>query len=421
MSGTQVLTLRNVGKSYRTYASTWWRATGWITGRPTHFADNWVLRNISLDVGAGDAVGIVGRNGAGKSTLLKLIAGALTPTEGDLAVRGRVSALLELGMGFNPEFTGRENSEHVCGLLGFPRALIDRLLPSIEEFADVGAYFDQPMRTYSSGMYVRVAFAVATAMRPDILIVDEALSVGDVAFQRKSFRRIENFLAEGTTLLFVSHGLETVRAVCQRAIWLEGGRVTMTGTAKQVTEAYERATYGPAGIGAAARAPTGHGTLDPALRSSREEQQYGDRKAEIANPEIRNSMGEIVNSIPMGEDFTLSYDVIFFEECGGVHFGMMIKTTEGITVYGTHTEKSALKSEFAAGQRVRTSFALKNNLGPGYYFVNCGVSRRNKDGLSFMHRRVDVAMLHVRDAEGRDVVAGLSHLRASPSVTVLRT
>src|SRR5690348_13125470 len=179
-----VLEIVGAGKSYRDYSSTWWRAAGWLTGKPSHFFDNWVLRDISLAVRRGEALGVVGRNGAGKSTLLKLVAGTLTATEGSVVTRGRVSAILELGMGFNPEFSARDNARHACGLQGYSRAAIDQMLPWIESFADVGAYFDQPVRTFSSGMTMRVAFAVATARRPDILIVDEALSVGDAAFQR---------------------------------------------------------------------------------------------------------------------------------------------------------------------------------------------------------------------------------------------
>jgi lipopolysaccharide transport system ATP-binding protein len=411
-----IVELRGLGKSYRSFRNQWGRIRGWVTGTPHGFTDHWVLRNVSLAVQPGESLGIVGRNGAGKSTLLKLIAGVLSPTEGDVAVRGRVSALLELGMGFNPEFTGRENAVHACGLLGEEPAAIVGLLPWIEEFADVGEYFDQPMRTYSSGMYVRVAFAVATVRRPEVLIVDEALSVGDAAFQRKSFRRIEEFIAAGTSLLFVSHGIETVRRVCERAVWLERGAPMMTGSAKQVTEAYERSLHLLPSVATAPLDEANHGVLDPALSSPRAEQQYGDQKAVITAVEIRNSVDHRVNSVPVGEDFTLYFEVRFRESCKGVNFGMMLKTTEGVVVYGTHSDRAALTSEFGEGDRVRVSFALVNNLCPGHYFINCAVSRAAEEGPRFMHRRVDVAMIRVRDAGSKEVAAGIAHLRGRPAV-----
>ena len=417
MTAPPILELATVGKSYRSYPSLWWRAAGWLTGRPTRFTDHWVLKDVSFALRAGEAVGIVGRNGAGKSTLLKLIAGTLVPTEGALAVRGRVSAILELGMGFNPEFTGRENAVYSCGLLGHEPPAIAQLLPWIETFSDVGEYFDQPMRTYSSGMNMRVAFAVATAVRPDILIVDEALSVGDAAFQRKSFRRIEEFIAGGTSLLLVSHGTDQVRNVCDRALWIEGGRVRLDGDAKTVTEAYEKSLFSLTPAAEPDRAL--HAYLDQAMLASNVEVQYGDGLARIEAVTVTNGAGQPVNSLPIGEPFTVEYEVRFVSACEDAHFGMLLKTVDGIAVYGTNTDHAGLRSNFAAGDVVKVSFALQNNLCPGVYYLNCAASHGTPQGRAYLHRRVDVAAVRVLAGRRGETAAGLAYLGASVRIEQL--
>src|SRR5205085_1659835 len=207
----------------------WSRLAEWmIPGRPRHKL-KWVLRDVSFSVKPGEAVGLIGINGAGKSTLLKLITGTTQPTTGGVHMEGRVAALLELGMGFHPDFTGRQNVFMAGQLLGMTVDEIARLMPEIEAFAEIGDYMDQPVRVYSSGMQMRVAFSVATARRPDILIVDEALSVGDAYFQHKSFARIRSFREMGTTLLFVSHDKSAIQALCDEAILLHGGRIAIQG------------------------------------------------------------------------------------------------------------------------------------------------------------------------------------------------
>lgn len=201
----------------------------------------WALQDVDFDIHQGEVVGVVGRNGAGKSTLLQLVCGTLTPTSGSLTVRGRVAALLELGAGFNPDFSGLENVYMNAAILGLARVEVDERLDAILAFADIGAFIHQPVKTYSSGMYMRLAFAVATSVGPDILVVDEALSVGDGAFARKSFDRIMALKEQGATILFCSHSMYHVQALCSRALWLEGGRIRMWGPAAKVTVAYETA------------------------------------------------------------------------------------------------------------------------------------------------------------------------------------
>ena len=231
------LVVSHVGKAYKRYAGKWARMREWLTGKPQH-EQTWVLRDIDFAVSPGEAVGIVGVNGAGKSTLLKIITGTTQPTKGSVHTEGRVAALLELGMGFHPDFTGRQNVFMAGQLLGYAVEEIERLMPEIVAFADIGDYIDQPIRVYSSGMQVRLAFSVATFQRPDVLIVDEALSVGDVQFQQKCMARIREFRDQGTTILLVTHDIGALSAICDRAVVLSGGRVIHDGRVGEGIEAY---------------------------------------------------------------------------------------------------------------------------------------------------------------------------------------
>ena len=229
----------NLGKAYKQYPNRWSRLGEWMLPfKGVRHKLKWVLQDISFQVSPGEAVGLIGINGAGKSTLLKLITGTSQPTTGSVHMTGTVAALLELGMGFHPDFTGRQNVFMAGQLLGMTVEEIRELMPQIEEFAGIGDYMDQPVRVYSSGMQMRVAFSVATARRPDILIVDEALSVGDAYFQHKSFDRIRQFRMQGTTLLLVSHDKQAIQSVCDRAILLDGGRLAREGAPEEIMDYY---------------------------------------------------------------------------------------------------------------------------------------------------------------------------------------
>jgi len=233
------LVIRNAGKAYKKYSSHFARLLGLLNPMPpSNEKFHWVLKGINLSIPKGQAIGIVGVNGAGKSTLLKLIAGVSMPTEGDVEVSGRLASLLELGMGFKSEFTGRQNAILTGQLLGLSAHQIEVLLPEIEEFSGIGRFIDEPIRIYSSGMLVRLAFSVATAVRPDILIVDEALSVGDAAFQQKCIQRIQAFCKAGTTLLLVSHDESTITSLCDEVVMLDAGRVVKVGPPKVVMDFY---------------------------------------------------------------------------------------------------------------------------------------------------------------------------------------
>ncbi len=242
MSCEPVIRARKLGKCYQLYAQPQDRLKQFLwRGRRRFFREFWALHEVSFEVMPGEVVGIVGRNGSGKSTLLQLICGTLTPTNGEVEVRGRVAALLELGAGFNPEFTGRENVFMSAAVMGLSEAEITARYEDIVDFSGIRDFIDQPVKTYSSGMYVRLAFSVAISVDPDILVIDEALSVGDGEFSRKSFDRIMALKEAGKTILFCSHSMYQVDVLCQRALWLERGNVRMQGAASQVTAAYNTA------------------------------------------------------------------------------------------------------------------------------------------------------------------------------------
>jgi lipopolysaccharide transport system ATP-binding protein len=239
------ITVSNLGKAYKQYPNRWSRLAEWLDpNEKPHHQLKWILQNINFTVNAGEAVGVVGVNGAGKSTLLKMIAGISTPTTGAIHISGRVVAMLELGMGFLPDFTGRDNVKMAAQLLGLSPEEVDALMPEIEKFADVGDYFDQPCRVYSSGMMARVAFSVATSIQPDILIVDEVLSVGDMAFQSKCMQRMTDLLEGGTTILLVSHALNQIRQFCDKALYIAQGRVKEWGSADKVCDVYQNDLVG---------------------------------------------------------------------------------------------------------------------------------------------------------------------------------
>ena len=235
-----VIEARGLGKRFMMFESPQDRLKQLLWGRWRRYSHEfWALQDVSFEIGRGEVVGLVGRNGAGKSTLLQMVCGTLTPSAGSLQVRGRVAALLELGAGFSPDFSGLENVYMNAAILGLNRAAVDARLDGILAFADIGAFIKQPVKTYSSGMFMRLAFAVATSVSPDILVIDEALSVGDGAFARKSFDRIMDLKDQGATILFCSHAMYHVQALCSRAIWIEGGRTRMVDVTARVTSAYE--------------------------------------------------------------------------------------------------------------------------------------------------------------------------------------
>lgn len=357
--------VEGLGKAFRQYPSRWARLLEWVDprGRPRH-ALRWVLRGVTFAVAPGEAVGIVGVNGAGKSTLLKLITGTMAPTEGGVRVEGRVAALLELGLGFHPEFTGRQNAVLSGQLLGLSAATMRALLPQIAEFAEIGAYFDEPVRVYSSGMQVRLAFAVATAVRPDVLIVDEALSVGDAYFQHKCFARIREFRAAGTTLLFVSHDPAAIVQLCDRAVLLDGGRVAQEGAPEAVLDVYN----------ALIARREAESVRQEVLPEGGVRTESGSGRVRIMGVRLCNAAGEEVALAQVGEPVMLAVRVCAREAVGALTVGFMLRDRVGATVFGTNTFHLGVPvGPLAAGQECEVVFAFAANLGPGSYAVTVAV------------------------------------------------
>ncbi|ELX10631.1 ABC transport system ATP-bindig protein [Janthinobacterium sp. HH01] len=355
------ITVSNLGKAYKLYPNRWSRLGEWMLPfqGPRHQL-KWILQDVSFQVAPGEAVGLIGINGAGKSTLLKLITGTTQPTTGSVHMQGSVAALLELGMGFHPDFTGRQNVYMAGQLIGLTVDEISALMPDIEAFAEIGDYLDQPVRVYSSGMQMRVAFAVATARRPDILIVDEALSVGDTYFQHKSFERIRQYRRAGTTLLLVSHDKQAIQSVCDRAILLDGGRLAREGRPEEIMDYYN-----------AMIAERENSTLRLNQRDDGKLQvTSGTGEATVAEIVLLNEAGEAVEVVDVGQQVTLRITVAVHAAIPRMVLGYMIKDRLGQAMYGTNTHLKELPLEdMQAGQRVTYSFSFAANLGAGSYSV----------------------------------------------------
>lgn len=355
------ITVSNLGKAYKTYPTRLSRLAEWILPfRGPRHSLKWVLRDVSFQVSPGEAVGLIGINGAGKSTLLKLITGTTQPSTGHVAMEGSVAALLELGMGFHPDFTGRQNAYMAGQLLGMSVEQIRELMPQIEAFADIGDYMDQPVRVYSSGMQMRVAFSVATARRPDILIVDEALSVGDAYFQHKSFDRIRQFRKEGTTLLLVSHDKQAIQSVCDRAILLDGGRLAREGRPEEIMDYYNAMIAERENVTVRLKE----------IADGKVQTVSGTGEATVADIALLDENGERVEVVDVGSPVTLEVKVKVNAPIPRMVLGYMIKDRLGQAMYGTNTHLKALPlDDVAAGEEVVYRFAFPMNLGPGTYSV----------------------------------------------------
>lgn len=357
------------------------------------FREFWALRDVSLDVRRGETLGIIGRNGSGKSTLLQVICGTLTPTAGSVGVNGRVAALLELGTGFNPEFTGRENIHMNASILGLTDEQIRTRFSDIVAFADIGEFIDQPVKTYSSGMYVRLAFAVIAHVDADILVVDEALSVGDVFFAQKCMRFLRDFQKTGT-VLFVSHDASAVTNLCDRAIWLDGGRVAMDGPAKSVCEAYHASTYGHMPVRKAAGEvqeaeaiePQGHVPQERSeakvFRFDPERAGFGDGSAKITGIRIEGEAGEHLSHVQGGELVTLVVEAQAHRRIDRPIIGFFLKDRLGQHLFGTNTYRAdgAGQAPVEAGQSVVAQFSFVMPYLPrGRYTVDAAIANGSYD------------------------------------------
>lgn len=359
------INVSNLGKAYKQYPTRWSRLAEWmIPGHKARHSLKWVLQDVNFTVSPGEAVGIIGINGAGKSTLLKMITGTTQPTTGSVSITGRVAALLELGMGFHPDFTGRQNAFMAGQLLGYSVEEIARLMPEIEAFAEIGEYIDQPVRVYSSGMQMRLAFSVATARRPDVLIVDEALSVGDAYFQHKSFDRIREYRKQGTTLLIVSHDKLAIQSICDRAILLNAGRLATQGEPEFVMDCYN------------AMLADHQNQRITQTNSAKGKQRVdsGTLEAEIESVELTDESGRRIEVVAVGQRVTAVINVRVKADINGLVLGFGIKDRLGQMIFGTntyHTNQRIAKA--CAGDEFRFLVDFEARLGVGSFSIHCSL------------------------------------------------
>lgn len=356
-----LITVTGLGKAFVSYRSELQRFMRWFGLSTKASSAQWILKDINFQISSGEAVGIIGQNGAGKSTLLKMITGTLNPSEGHIHIHGRIAAILELGMGFNPELSGRQNVYHSAGLMGFSVPQVDQVIQSIEDFAEIGEYFDQATRTYSSGMQVRVAFAVATAFRPEILIIDEALSVGDAYFQHKSFNKIKEFQAQGTTLLIVSHDKNAIQALCNRAILLEKGGVLLDAGPEEVFDLYN-----------ARLAEKEQSTItqvqneDGSVATS-----SGSGEVKIDSITLLNQRQQETDTVHVGETLSICVGIKVDRAVDNLVLGYAIKDRLGQVCYGTNTWYTEQPlTVLNAGDEYLFTINLPANLGVGSYSVS---------------------------------------------------
>ena len=360
--------VNHVGKAYRQYKSKTGRLIEWISPFDiTRHSLKWILNDISFEVAPGEALGVIGINGAGKSTLLKLITGTTKPTTGNIEISGRVAALLELGMGFHPDFTGRQNAYMAGQLLGITAEKITELMPEIEAFAEIGDYIDQPVRVYSSGMQVRLAFSVATAIRPDVLIIDEALSVGDAYFQHKSFERIRQYRAMGTTLLLVSHDKQAIQSICDRAILLNKGRIEMEGEPEAVMDFYN-----------ALLADKQNQSIRQLENNGKTQTVSGTGEVTISSVNFYDENQNITECIAVGKRVRLEVNISVEEDIPELVVGYVIKDRLGQPVYGTNTHhlKQTL-TLLKKGDKRSFIFSFDANLGIGSYSIAIALHSSN--------------------------------------------
>jgi len=454
MSSDAAISVRGLFKAFPVYSKPHHRLLQMVMPGPRErwYREFHALRDINVDIARGETVGIVGRNGSGKSTLLQLICGTLTPSAGDIHVNGRIAALLELGAGFNPEFTGRENVFLNATVLGLTHAEILEKFDEIATFADIGEFMDQPVKSYSSGMYVRLAFAVAINVDPEILVVDEALSVGDEGFQRKCFARIDAIRDSGATVLFVSHSASTVVDLCDRAILLDKGELLTSGTPRHVISRYQKLLYAPVDRASQIReeirasgtddspagpvsriAPTIVANGDGKLAAPAEDEieayweegmessstvTYENRGSTIESPHIQTLAGCKVNVLVPGGTYVYTYQVHVQRTLANVRCGMMIRSLTGVEIGGaaTTTLQEALPV-VEAGTILNVRFRFRCLLAPGVYFLNAGVLAALDEGEEYVDRRIDVAMFRVMPESTR-LATGFVDLDVVPQVSV---
>lgn len=391
--------VKNLSKVYKLYDKPSDRFREALRLTRKQYREHYALRDVNMTIHQGETVGIIGTNGSGKSTILKIITGVLHPTAGEVQVNGRISALLELGAGFDMEYNGIENVYLNGTMIGFSEEEIERKLPEILDFADIGDYVHQPVKTYSSGMFVRLAFAVAINIDPEILIVDEALSVGDVFFQAKCYRKFEEFKAKGKTIVFVSHDLSSVSKYCDRVYLLNQGVLLGEGSPKKMIDAYKQVLVGQyeeEGKGGGEHGQSGLPGQSGQPGQNPELLEYGTHQAEIREVYITDERGIRANAILKGSTFSIHMKVAFYEHIPSPIFAYSVKNVIGVEITGTNTmvEKAYLDSG-EPGQVKEVVFTQEMNLQGGEYLLSLGLTGYEGDRFQVYHRLYDALNITV--------------------------
>ena len=428
MSSDSSISVKGLGKDYRIYGRPIDRIREMysVRGRNYHSVFT-ALDDVSFDVAPGETVGIIGPNGSGKSTLLEMVCGTLTPTRGTVAVNGRLAALLELGAGFNPAFSGRENVYLNAALLGISKEEVHERFEDIVEFAGIGEFIEHPVSTYSSGMYVRLAFATAVNTDPEILIVDEALAVGDIRFQRKCFRRFQEMQKAGKTILFVTHSVDLVQTHCSRAIYLNSGEVRSKGEPKVVIQDYLEDLFGSETSDESGDAsPREQERSSKIVRSAPgqdlprdlcpsrplynpNEYRWGDQRAVVFDYALGSVDGPIRGGFERGQRISLDVSIYLTETIDDLIIGFTVKTVDGRTVFGANTRERGIElSSLSAGDHLPIQFCFVCALIPGEYFLSIGIAQddQSRDNIA-VDRRYDLIHMPVRGASGDFGVADL--------------
>lgn len=405
-----IIQLENITKTYRLYKKHSSRVKeAFHPFRKKYHTSFQALNDVSLKIKKGETVGLIGRNGSGKSTLLQVICGILTPSAGEVKVNGRISALLELGAGFNPEFTGRENVYLNASILGLEKKEIDDCFQSIEEFADIGEYIDQPVKSYSSGMYVRLAFAVAINVKPDILIVDEALSVGDTLFQSKCYAKFREFQKNGVTILFVTHALSLITQYCDKAFLLDRGVLHLEGEPKDVVDEYNRLLVNCSRLEISKNTQKSGKSEKGIERSvsmpllwenmfslNPNENRYGNGRVTITEVGVFTRDGEAVQRLITGNEYQFRMRLEFHDTIETPVFAYTIKDVRGFDITGTNTRFQKIETgTFELGDMIEIVFTQKMILSSGSYILSFGCGGTENGEYVIYERRYDVLSLEV--------------------------
>lgn len=450
MSSEIAIKIENLSKCYHIYEKPRDRLLQMIMrGSRQYYKEHWATKDVSFEIVKGETVGIVGRNGSGKSTILQMICGTLNQTSGQIHADGRIAALLELGSGFNPEFTGRENVYMNSAILGVSQSETEKRYQEIIDFSGIAEFIDQPVKTYSSGMLVRLAFSVAINTNPQILVVDEALAVGDELFQRRCFSKLDQLKKGGTTILFVSHAGSTIVELCDRAILIDKGELLSIGLPKKIVGQYQKLLYAPedqhkvlrekikeeyASIKSTSIDSTKmrrevsdrqelstsndfeeDELFDPNLKPS-STIEYQSHGAKISEPMILTEGGRQVNILKQGKTYRYTYRVRFERPCAGVRFGMLIKTVTGFEIGGSASAILENAIPYVEDESTFTiEFKFQCNLNAGTYFMNAGVVGSQSDSETYLHRLLDATIFKVFPSPQR-LTTGIVDFNCKPKI-----